>query len=50
MRQAMTLAFFQKYFTEAYALLSPAWLNSRGLDPSGFNLNSLQADLSAVTA
>jgi len=49
-RQKMTWAFFNHYVDEAYALLSPAWLGSRGLDPSGFDLAALQADLAAVTA
>jgi hypothetical protein len=48
--QKMTWAFWQKYVTESYVLLSPAWLSTRGLDPSGFDLAALQADLAAVTA
>jgi hypothetical protein len=48
-RQLMSWEFWTTYVDEAYVLLSPAWLNTRGLDPSGFNLNSLQADLNAVT-
>lgn len=50
MRQQMTWAFFQKYVDEAYALLAPDWLQRGGIDPSGFNLTALQADLAAVTA
>lgn len=50
MRQEMTWAFWQKYVDEAYALLSPAWAAHGGVDPSGFDMASLTADLSAVTA
>jgi hypothetical protein len=50
MRQEMTWAFWQKYVDEAYVLLSPAWLGKRGIDPSGFDLAQLEADLAAVTA
>jgi hypothetical protein len=49
-RQKMTWAFWQKYVDEAYVLLSPDWLLRGGVDPSGFNLAALQADLAAVTA
>ena len=49
-RQQLTWAFWQKYVTESYVLLSPAWLGKRGVDPSGFDLAALQADLAAVTA
>jgi hypothetical protein len=45
----MTLAFLKKYVDESYALLSPAWISRRGVDPSGFNFAALQADLAAVT-
>jgi hypothetical protein len=48
-RQMMTWAFWQKYVDESYVLLSPAWLNKRGLDPSGFDMAALTADLTAVT-
>lgn len=49
-RQLMTLAFWRKYVTECYALLSPAWLNQRGVDPSLFNGTQLLADLTVVAA
>lgn len=49
-RQPMTWAFFQKYVDEAYALLAPDWLQRGGVDPSGFDMATLQADLAAVTA
>jgi hypothetical protein len=50
MRQRLTWAFWQKYVDEAYVLLSPAWLARKGVDPSGFDMAQLQADLAAVTA
>lgn len=50
MRQRMTWAFWQRYVDECYVLLSPAWIGARGLDPNGFDLRTLQADLVAVTA
>ncbi len=50
MRQQMTWAFFQKYVDEAYALLAPDWLARGGIDPSGFDMAALEADLTAVTA
>ena len=50
MRQQMTWAFFLKYCDEAYTLLAPDWLQRGGIDPSGFNMAALQADLAAVTA
>jgi hypothetical protein len=50
MRQPMTWRFWQKYVEEAYALISPAWLNTRGVDPSGFDMTTLTEDLAAVTA
>lgn len=49
MRQQMTWAFFLKYCDEAYALLSPDWVQRGGVDPSGFNMAALQGDLTAVT-
>jgi hypothetical protein len=49
MRQVMTWAFWKKYTDESYVLLSPAWLNKQGFDPSGFDMATLIADLTAVT-
>lgn len=40
--------FYQCYCDEAYAVLSVDWLNQSGLDPTGFNLAQLQADLSQL--
>jgi hypothetical protein len=48
-RQQMTWAFFQKYVDEAYALLSPNWISTRGVDPAGVDLETLVKDLVAVT-
>ena len=47
-RQLMTLAFWQKYVTETYALLSPVWTARRGVDPSGFDTATLLDDLKGV--
>jgi hypothetical protein len=49
-RQTMTWAFFNRYVDEAYALLAPDWFQRGGIDPSGFNVAALVADLAAVTA
>jgi hypothetical protein len=43
----MTVAFWSKYCDEAHALLSPAWISTKGA-PNGFNLAQLQADLQAI--
>ena len=48
--QFMTLEFLMTYCTELYALLSPVWTARNGIDPSGFNLAALEADLAVVTA
>lgn len=45
--QTMTVAFWSKYCDEAHALLSPAWISTKGA-PNGFNLAQLQADLQAI--
>ena len=42
----MTLAFWQEYVDESYALLSPNWVSQNS--PSGFALDQLQADLSLI--
>lgn len=44
----MTWAFWAKYVDEAHALLSPDFLGANGLDPEGFNLAQLQADLADI--
>jgi hypothetical protein len=45
----MTWDFFEAYCDEAYAVISPDFLDSRGEAPSGFDLNQLKADLAQVT-
>jgi hypothetical protein len=46
----MTWAWFEKYCSEAYALVSKDWLNASGVSPSGFDLAALESDLKLVTA
>jgi len=45
----MTFAWFEKYCSEAYALVSKDWLKSNGVAPSGFDLATLESDLRIVT-
>jgi hypothetical protein len=45
----MTWAFWTKYVDEAHALLSKDFLGANGLDPAGFNLAALQADLACIS-
>jgi hypothetical protein len=45
----MTFAWFEKYCSEAYALISKDWLRSNGVSPSGFDLAALERDLGAVS-
>jgi len=47
-RQFMTWAFWSAYCDESHALLSPDWINSKNMDPSGVDLTQLQADLQGV--
>ena len=44
----MTNAFWAKYVDEAHCLLSPDWLDESGVDPVGFNLTQLMADLAQI--
>ena len=46
----MTWAWFEKYCSEAYALISKDWIEASGLAPSGFDLAALENDLKLVTA
>ena len=46
----MTLAWFEKYCSEAYGLVSKEWLETTGISASGFDLATLEADLAGVTA
>jgi hypothetical protein len=45
----MTFAWFEKYCSEAYALVSKDWLRSSGVAPSGFDLATLERDLEEVS-
>ncbi|MDR3675798.1 MAG: hypothetical protein P4N24_09935, partial [Acidobacteriota bacterium] len=45
----MTWAWFEKYCSEAYALVSKDWLSASGVSPSGFDLATLESDLKAVS-
>lgn len=44
----MTTAFWLKYVDEAYALLGQDFINAKGVDPQGFNLDQLKADLTLI--
>lgn len=44
----MTWAWWLKYCSEAYAIISLDWFNSSGIDPTGFNQTQLEADLAQV--
>jgi hypothetical protein len=44
----MSHNFMFDYADEAYALLSPDWINSQGVSPGNFNLAALQADLALL--
>jgi hypothetical protein len=46
----MTWAWFNKYCSEAYALVSNDWIAANEVAPSGFDLATLEADLKLVTA
>lgn len=47
--QVMTFGFWHKYGDEAYAIISPDWINKQGDSPvPGFNLAKLQEDLKAL--
>ena len=49
-RQFMTWAFWDTYCDESHALLSPYWINSKNMDPSGIDLAQLQTDLEGVVS
>ncbi|HYL47205.1 MAG TPA: hypothetical protein VEU52_09255 [Candidatus Limnocylindrales bacterium] len=44
----MTWGFWQAYCDEAYAILSPDWINSKNYSPGNFDLTTLRADLNQV--
>lgn len=46
--QPMTNKFFSTYCDEAYAIVSPDWLNAQGKSPNGFDLATLLSDLAAL--
>lgn len=46
----MTWDFFNAYCDEAYAVISPDFLDSRDKAPSGFDLDELKIDLTQVTS
>lgn len=46
--QRMSWSFWAKYVDEAYALLSPDFLSANGLDPAGFDMAQLAADLALI--
>jgi hypothetical protein len=49
MKKRMTWSFWRAYCDEAYAILSEDWINSMGVNPEGFALGQLNADLAGVT-
>lgn len=48
--KAMTDSFFTKYCDEAYAIVTKDWLDDKGKNPLGLDLNGLMRDLKAVTS
>ena len=46
----MTWAWFGRYCSESYALISKDWLEVTGITPGGLDLAALEADLKIVTA
>lgn len=42
--QPTSLGFFPYYADEAYVLITQDWINKMKLSPSGFNINTLEAD------
>jgi len=44
----MSWRFLAAYADEAYAVLSPDWIEKTGLSPNAFNLTQLQADLARL--
>jgi len=45
----MAWGFFDAYADEAFAVVSPDWVDPAGESPSGLNMAQLQADLTAIT-
>lgn len=48
-RGAKTWAFMDTYCDECYVALSQEWIESRGLSPSGCDLDHLRSDLAEIT-
>lgn len=46
--QRMTWSFWDRYVTEATAIISPDWITPSGLNPLGFRMDTLLADLAAL--
>lgn len=46
--QKMTWKFWNRYFDEAYACLTPDWIAADGKSPSGVDLATLQSDLAQI--
>lgn len=46
---SMSWEFFSRYCDEAYAVLSPDWLDEKGRAPQGFKHDALLADLHSIT-
>lgn len=48
--KTMSWQFYDAYADEAFAVLSPDWINKKvGTSPSGFDMTALQQDLTTVT-
>ena len=48
-RQLLTWAFWNRYFDEAYAVVTQEWIEANGDSPSGFDLATLLADVALLT-
>jgi hypothetical protein len=46
--RVMSWTFYNAYVDEAYAILSPAWFNSKGDAPEGFDVEHLARDIAAL--
>jgi hypothetical protein len=47
-KKTMTWGFWDTYCDEAYALLSPDWVNAKKPSPENFDLAALEADLKSI--
>jgi hypothetical protein len=48
--KAMSWGFYQAYADEAYAVISQDFIAANGLNPAGFDLAALEADLKELTS